>query len=162
MHKKTENVSISCTPHSTYVVINNLIRFSFCNLGSSPGSGRSPEEQNGNPLQYSCQENPHGQRSLVGYSLRDAKSWIRLKWLTLLLLLTSIFFVINSFILLYNIVLVLPYIDLNLPWVYMCSPSRTPPPTYLPIPFHWVIPVHQLQEPCIRHQTWTGDSFHIW
>ena len=26
------------------------------------------------------------------------------------------------FILLYNIVLVLPYIDLNPPWVYMCSP----------------------------------------
>ena len=23
---------------------------------------------NGNPLQYSCLENPHGQRSLVGYS----------------------------------------------------------------------------------------------
>ena len=23
----------------------------------------------GNPLQYSCQENPHGQRSLLGYSL---------------------------------------------------------------------------------------------
>ena len=26
--------------------------------GSSPGSGRSPEEGNGNPLQYSCLENP--------------------------------------------------------------------------------------------------------
>ena len=25
---------------------------------SSPGSGRSPREGNGNPLQYSCQENP--------------------------------------------------------------------------------------------------------
>ena len=25
-------------------------------------------EANGNPLQYSCLENPHGQRSLVGYS----------------------------------------------------------------------------------------------
>ena len=28
----------------------------------------SPEEGNGNPLQYSCLENPHGQRSLTGYS----------------------------------------------------------------------------------------------
>ena len=28
----------------------------------------SLEEGNGNPLQYSCLENPHGQRSLVGYS----------------------------------------------------------------------------------------------
>ena len=27
------------------------------NLGSVPGSGRSPEEGNGNPLQYSCLEN---------------------------------------------------------------------------------------------------------
>ena len=34
--------------------------------GSVPGSGRSPGEENGNPLQYSCLEN--GQRILVGYS----------------------------------------------------------------------------------------------
>ena len=27
-------------------------------LGSVPASGRSPGEGNGNPLQYSCQENP--------------------------------------------------------------------------------------------------------
>ena len=33
-----------------------------------PGMGRSPGEGNGNPLQYSCLEDPHGQRSLVGYS----------------------------------------------------------------------------------------------
>ena len=32
-------------------------------LGSIPGSGWQ-----GNPLQYSCLGNPHGQRSLVGYS----------------------------------------------------------------------------------------------
>ena len=36
--------------------------------GSISGLGRSPGEGNGNPLQYSCLENPHGQRSLVGYS----------------------------------------------------------------------------------------------
>ena len=36
------------------------------------------------------------------------------------------------FILLYNIVLVLPYIDLNPPWVYMCSPSWIPHPTPSP------------------------------
>ena len=35
--------------------------------GSIPGSGRSPGERNGNPLQYSCLKNPYGQRSLVGY-----------------------------------------------------------------------------------------------
>ena len=36
--------------------------------GSIPGLGRSSGGGNGNPLQYSCLENPHGQRSLVGYS----------------------------------------------------------------------------------------------
>ena len=33
-------------------------------LGSISGLGRSSGEENGNPLQYSCLENPHGQRSL--------------------------------------------------------------------------------------------------
>ena len=36
--------------------------------GSIPGWGRFPGEWKGNPLQYSCLENPHVQRSLVGYS----------------------------------------------------------------------------------------------
>ena len=36
--------------------------------GSIPGLGRSPEEVNGNPLQYSWPGASHGQRSLVGYS----------------------------------------------------------------------------------------------
>ena len=35
--------------------------------------GRSPGEENGNPLQYSCLENPHGWRRLVGYSPRGRK-----------------------------------------------------------------------------------------
>ena len=36
-------------------------KLSACNvgdLGSIPGSGRSPEEVNSNPLQYSCLGNP--------------------------------------------------------------------------------------------------------
>ena len=37
-------------------------------VGSIPGWGRSPGGGHGNPLQYSCLENPHGWRSLVGYS----------------------------------------------------------------------------------------------
>ena len=44
---------------------------SACNvghLGLIPGLGRSPGGGHGNPLQYPCLENPHGQRSLVGYS----------------------------------------------------------------------------------------------
>ena len=38
------------------------------------------------------------------------------------------------YFLLYNIILVLPSIDMNPPWVYMCSPSWTPLP--LPSPSH--------------------------
>ena len=41
-------------------------------------------------------------------------------------------------------------------------PILNPPPTTLPFPSLWVIPVHQPQAPCIMHLTWTGDSFHMW
>ena len=37
--------------------------------GSVLGLGRCPGGGHGNPLQDSCLENPHGQRSLEGYSL---------------------------------------------------------------------------------------------
>ena len=47
-------------------------------LGLITGSGRSPGEENGNPLQYSCLENPLGQRSLAGYSPWGLKSWTQL------------------------------------------------------------------------------------
>ena len=36
--------------------------------GLIPGLGRYPGGGLGNPLRYSCLENPHGQRSLKGYS----------------------------------------------------------------------------------------------
>ena len=44
-----------------------------CN--GDPGSipGRSPGGGHGNPLQYSCLKNPHGQRSLAGSSPWDRK-----------------------------------------------------------------------------------------
>ena len=44
---------------------------STCNvrdLDLTPGLGRSPGGGHGNQLQYSGLENPHGQRSLAGYS----------------------------------------------------------------------------------------------
>ena len=66
------------------------------------------------------------------------------------------------FILLYNTVLVLPYINMNPPRVYMSSQSWTPPPTSLPIPSLWVIPVHQPHASCILHRTETGDLFLTW
>ena len=42
-------------------------------LGLIPGPGRSPGGGHGNPLQCSCLENPHGQRSLAGYSPRRCR-----------------------------------------------------------------------------------------
>ena len=42
-------------------------------LGSIPRLGRSPEGRHGNPVQNSCLENPHGKRSLAGYSPRGCK-----------------------------------------------------------------------------------------
>ena len=41
--------------------------------GSIPGSGRFPGGGTGNPLQYSCLKNPHGPRSLAGYSPQSCK-----------------------------------------------------------------------------------------
>ena len=42
-------------------------------VGLIPGLGRSPGGGHGNPLQYSCLEISHGQRSLAGYSPRGCK-----------------------------------------------------------------------------------------
>ena len=47
--------------------------FNAEDLGLIPDLGRSPGGRQGKPLQYCCLENPHGQRSLVGYSPWDHK-----------------------------------------------------------------------------------------
>ena len=41
-------------------------------------------------------------------------------------------------------------------------PILNPPPSLLPIPSLWVVPVHQPQASSIVYRTWTGDSFHTW
>ena len=41
-------------------------------------------------------------------------------------------------------------------------PMLNPPPTSLPVPSIWVVPVHQPQASSMVHQTCTGNSFHIW
>ena len=47
-------------------------------LGSIPGLGRSTGEGNGNPLQYSCLENPMDRGAWQATVHRVAKSWTRL------------------------------------------------------------------------------------
>ena len=53
--------------------------------------------------------------------------------------------------------MVLPYIEMNPPQAYTCSPFWTlhPPPS----PYH---PSGSSQCTSIVHRTWTGNSFHIW
>ena len=56
-------------------------KVSACNagdLGSIPGSGSSQGEGNGNPLQYSCLENPMDRGAWLAIVHRIAKSWTRL------------------------------------------------------------------------------------
>ena len=48
-------------------------------VDSIPGSGRSPGEGNGNPLQYSCLENPMDREAWWAIVRGVAKSWTQLK-----------------------------------------------------------------------------------
>ena len=63
------------------------VKASACNagdLGSIPGLGRSPGEENGNPLQYSCLEKPMDRGALWAIVHRVAKSQTRLSDFTFL------------------------------------------------------------------------------
>ena len=67
---------------------------SACNAGSPDsilGLGRAPGEGNCNPLQYSCLENSHGQRSLKGFRDSDTAEQLTL---TNLLFVTFFFFLV--------------------------------------------------------------------
>ena len=52
-------------------------------LGSIPGSGRSPRGGNGNPLQYSCLENPMDREAWRVTVQWVAQIWTRLKQLNM-------------------------------------------------------------------------------
>ena len=57
------------------------VKASACNagdLGSIPGSGRSPGEGNGNPLQYPCLENPldRGAWWATVYGVTKSRTWL--------------------------------------------------------------------------------------
>ena len=53
----------------------------------------------------------------------------------------------------------LSYIDMNQPWIYMYSPSRSPP--HLPLhPVPLGLPSAPGPSTCLMHPTWTGHRFH--
>ena len=61
---------------------------STCNVGVAgdsgwiPGLGRSPGGRYGNPLQYSCLENPMDRGAWRAMVCRVEKNWTRLRWLS--------------------------------------------------------------------------------
>ena len=61
-----EIMETSISPFSSSVFF-KIFSIYFNELHFFPGGG------NGNPLQYSCLENPHGKRSLAGYSPRGCE-----------------------------------------------------------------------------------------
>ena len=67
-------------PRILHLFLGDILNY-LSHLSSIPGLGRSPGGGHGNPLQYSSLENPHGQRSLAGYSpwghkLLDTTEWL--------------------------------------------------------------------------------------
>ena len=57
MSRNEKRLLGKCYPHVVAQTVKHLA-YNAGDLGSIPGSGRSCGEGNGNPLQYSCLENP--------------------------------------------------------------------------------------------------------
>ena len=57
-------------------VVKNLPANDTGDTGLIPGSGRVPEEGNGNSLQYSCLENPMDRGAWQATGHEVVKSWI--------------------------------------------------------------------------------------
>ena len=74
------------------------------NLGSIPGSGQSPGEGNGHPLQYSCLENPMDRGAWRATVHRVAKSWTQMKQLSMHFI-YSYYKILAIFLMLYSIFL---------------------------------------------------------
>ena len=55
---------------------NSIAPANAVDVGSIPGLGRSPGEGNGNPLQYSCLENPVGREAWLAVIQGIAKGQI--------------------------------------------------------------------------------------
>ena len=64
-----------------YFPSSSVSKESACNAGDLsliPGLGKSPEEGNGNPLQYSCLENPMDGGTWLATVHEVTKSWTQM------------------------------------------------------------------------------------
>ena len=68
--------------HSHLGHLRQVAKFGIPREGSILGSGRSPGEEHGNSLQYSCLEHPMGRGAWQATVHSIAKSWTRLKQLS--------------------------------------------------------------------------------
>ena len=70
---------ITSADHLHYQELRRATRSSLGDQGSIPGLGRSPGEENGKPLQYSCLENSMDRGSWQATAYGVAKSRTQLK-----------------------------------------------------------------------------------
>ena len=105
--------------------------------GSIPGLGRSPGGGRGNPLQYSCLENPHRQRSLTRYSPWGCR--VGCDWSDLACTHTYTY-------------TLQPHIFKNQKWVYTAHVVLQPVGF-----FHLTLPLVKGHLPCGHGSTWKSD-----
>ena len=131
-------------PQNQREIIENPEKKMFVFINGCLVFNKSTKLLNGEKIVFSTNVLEH-----LGIHMQSSKPWY-------IFLFLKFYFIFK----LYNIVLVLPNIEMNPPQVYPRSPSWTllPPPA----PPLWVIPVHQPQASSTVHWTWTGDSFHTW
>ena len=155
--------------------------------GSIRGSGRSPQGGNGNPLQYSCLENPMDRGTWWATVQKVTKSWT---WLriqhahadqNMVHGCCSIFLINEYWYFPANNLPTVSYYFLlffksfyfficsefchTLKWNshgFTCDPHPDPP-SHLPLhPIPLGLPSAPAPSACLMHPTWAGDLFHPW